>query len=71
MHAFDAAVFSLLIFASLRASSVERAIVAAMQLTNEPNYSWSCTVTDDAGTYAIEGRTDTTGGSPRRASRTS
>ncbi len=57
-----AAVFPLLLMvASLRASSVETAIVAAMQLTNEPNYSWSCTVTDDAGTYGIEGKTEKEG----------
>lgn len=37
--------------------SLETAIVAAMKLSEVPNYSWNCTVTDDAQTYQIEGKT--------------
>ena len=29
----------------------EAAIVAAMKLSEQPNYSWTTTVTDDARTY--------------------
>lgn len=39
------------------AVTVEQAILAAMQLSEAPNYSWICTVTDDARTYEIEGKT--------------
>ena len=35
----------------------ETAIVAAMRLSESPNYSWTCTITDDARTYDIDGKT--------------
>jgi len=35
----------------------ETAIVAAMKLSEQPNYSWVATVTDDARTYDIVGQT--------------
>lgn len=39
------------------AGPVEDAILAAMRLSEQPNYSWVTTVTDDARTYEIFGRT--------------
>ena len=39
------------------AGPVETAIVAAVQLSEAPNYAWSTTVVDDARTYEIEGQT--------------
>lgn len=41
----------------LAAGPVESAIVAIMRLGEKPSYSWVTTVTDDARTYDIEGRT--------------
>jgi hypothetical protein len=41
----------------LRAAPEDRVIVAAMHLSDQPNYSWTSTVVDDARTYEIEGRT--------------
>jgi hypothetical protein len=38
----------------------ETAIVAMMSLSETPNYSWISTVTDDARTYDIEGKTNGT-----------
>ena len=38
--------------------TLETAIVAAMKLSEVPNYSWDCAVTDDAQTYRIEGKTE-------------
>jgi hypothetical protein len=38
------------------AKSVEEAIIAAMSLSHESNYSWHCSVVDDARSYAIEGK---------------
>lgn len=35
----------------------ETAIIAAMGLAEAPNYSWTCTVMDDAQIYDIEGKT--------------
>lgn len=43
--------------ASLRAGPLESAIMAAMRLSDQPNYSWVATVTDDARTYDVTGRT--------------
>lgn len=43
--------------ASLRAGPTEEAIIAAMRLSEQANYSWTSTVADDARTYDIEGRT--------------
>jgi hypothetical protein len=39
------------------AGPVENAIVAMMRLAEQPSYSWVATVTDDARTYDIVGRT--------------
>lgn len=52
-----------LVLASLGASSVvagpqEQAILAAMKLTDAPNYSWTATVADDAMLYTLEGKTE-------------
>lgn len=41
--------------------AMDRAIIAAMKLSEQPNYSWSCTVSDDAQTYDIEGKTQVGG----------
>jgi hypothetical protein len=38
--------------------SLETAIIAAMKLSEVPNYSWNCAVTDDAQSYQIEGKTE-------------
>ena len=47
--------------AVLRAGPAEAAIVAAMRLSEQPNYSWIATVSDDARTYDIDGKTDRRG----------
>ncbi|MDO8540541.1 MAG: hypothetical protein Q7S40_08920 [Opitutaceae bacterium] len=47
--------------ATCPAGPTEKAIVAAMKLSEKPNYSWTSTVMDDARTYAIEGKTDQRG----------
>jgi hypothetical protein len=39
------------------AGPADSAIVAAMRLAEQPNYSWTSTVADDARTYDIEGKT--------------
>lgn len=39
-----------------RAGPVEDAIAAAMALSDQPNYSWTVTVADDAQSYLIEGK---------------
>ena len=44
-----------------RSGPAERAIVAAMKLSEQPNYSWSATFSDDARTYDVEGKTDRAG----------
>lgn len=49
------------ITAGLSANTIETAIVAAMKLSEVPNYSWICTVIDDAQTYDIEGKTQRNG----------
>lgn len=43
------------------AGSADKAILAAMKLSEQPNYSWTSTVTDDARTYDIEGKTSRRG----------
>jgi hypothetical protein len=48
----------------LRAAPEDRMIVAAMHLSDQPNYSWSSTIVDDARTYELQGRT-TKGGYTR------
>ncbi|MEI6467100.1 MAG: hypothetical protein WCQ89_20405 [Verrucomicrobiota bacterium] len=45
----------------LHAGPTDDAIIAAMKLTERPNYSWVTTVTDDARTYTITGRTTPAG----------
>jgi hypothetical protein len=40
-----------------RAGPTESAIMAAMRLSDQPNYSWVATVSDDARTYDIVGKT--------------
>jgi hypothetical protein len=52
-----AATLALVAATSMRAHTIETAIVAAMRLSEAPNYSWTCTVTDDAQTYDIDGKT--------------
>lgn len=41
----------------LHAGPTETAIIAAMRLSEQANYSWTATVADDARTYDIDGRT--------------
>jgi hypothetical protein len=43
------------------AGPTENAILAAMKLSELPNYSWISEVSDDARDYAIEGKTDQSG----------
>lgn len=38
-------------------TGADRVVVAAMRLSEQPNYRWSSVVLDDARTYAIEGAT--------------
>jgi hypothetical protein len=52
-----AATLALVVAMSMRAHTIDTAIVAAMRLSEAPNYSWTCTVTDDARTYDIDGKT--------------
>jgi len=40
-----------------RAGPTENAIMAAMRLSEQPNYSWVATISDDARTYDIVGKT--------------
>lgn len=42
---------------AVRGGPVEQTIMAAMRLAEEPNYSWTTSVTDDARSYDLEGRT--------------
>lgn len=49
--------FSSLVPGVLTANTVETAIVAAMKLSDAQNYSWVCSIMDDAQTYEIEGKT--------------
>jgi hypothetical protein len=41
---------------SAHAGSVEKVIVAAMELSDTASYTWQCSVVDDAQSYEIEGR---------------
>ncbi len=43
--------------AAVHAGPVEEAIVSIMRLSEEPNYTWVATVSDDARTYDIDGKT--------------
>ena len=44
-----------------RGGPAESAILAAMRLSDQPNYSWVATVLDDARTYDIHGKTSREG----------
>lgn len=46
---------------ALSAGPVEDAIVGIMRLSDQPNYTWVTTVSDDARTYDIDGKTARTG----------
>lgn len=56
--------FALGLVALLRAAPEDRMIVAAMQLSDQPNYAWTSTVVDDARSYEVQGWT-TKGGYTR------
>jgi hypothetical protein len=47
--------------ATLFGSSTDRAIIAAMALSEQPNYSWFSMIDDPASSYEIEGRTTSAG----------
>jgi hypothetical protein len=40
-----------------RGGPAERAVLAAMKLSEQPNYSWTSLIVDDARTYRVEGKT--------------
>ena len=61
MKPFFAAVVAALLISVGQAGPAERAVLAAMKLSEQPNYSWTTTVADDARTYEIEGKTDRAG----------
>lgn len=42
----------------LQAGPAESSIIAAMRLSEEPNYTWASTIEDDARTYEIVGKTE-------------
>lgn len=44
-----------------QAGPTDKAILAAMKLSEQPNYAWSCVVNDDARSYDIEGKVDRCG----------
>jgi hypothetical protein len=46
------------ILAVAHAGPAERVVVAAMHLSDQPNYSWISTVVDDARTYDVVGQTE-------------
>jgi hypothetical protein len=54
-------VCSYLCAASAPASTTEAAIVAAMNVGQEHDYSWTSSVEDDAGAYQIAGKTERNG----------
>lgn len=47
--------------AAARAGPTEMAILATMRLSDQPNYSWVATISDDARTYDIVGQTSKAG----------
>jgi hypothetical protein len=51
------ALFVVLVTSVGRAGPAERTVLAAMKLSDLPNYSWTSTIADDARTYQIEGKT--------------
>jgi hypothetical protein len=56
-----ATTITLLSNATCHAGPTENAILAAMALSDKPNYSWTSTVMDDAQVYTIEGKTQQQG----------
>lgn len=44
-----------------RAGNTERAVLAAMKLAEQPNYSWTSAIHDDARSYELEGKFDRRG----------
>lgn len=52
-----AGVLLLLTAPTILAGPVENAMVAITRLGEAPNYSWTATITDDARTYEIDGKT--------------
>jgi hypothetical protein len=48
---------ALLLPAVVFSSPVDAALVAAVRLADQPNYSWTTAVDDDAGSYEIQGKT--------------
>jgi hypothetical protein len=58
MKMLPAAIVAIFAATDAGAHTRETAIVAVMKLSEEPNYSWTCTITDDARTYDIEGKTE-------------
>lgn len=56
-----AALVAVSFVAAGRGGPTERAVLAAMKLSEQPNYSWLCTVVDDARSYEIEGKTQLNG----------
>ena len=61
MKPFLAVTFAALLVNISHAGPTERAILAAMKLSEQPNYSWTTSVADDARTYELEGKTDRSG----------
>jgi hypothetical protein len=57
MKPLFAALVVVLAVGDARSGPTERTVLAAMKLSEQPNYSWVSTVVDDARTYEIEGRT--------------
>ena len=56
MKAFFTLAFFILLTVAVRGGPVETTIIAAMKLSDVPNYGWTTTVMDDARTYDIEGK---------------
>jgi hypothetical protein len=61
MKSFNIAVFALLPGAVAFGTPADRAILAAMRLGEQQNYSWTTSVTDDARTYEVSGKTSKAG----------
>ncbi|MSU24079.1 MAG: hypothetical protein EXS32_09700 [Opitutus sp.] len=60
-HFVLACLVLVLAFPAVRGSPTDAAIVAAMKLTEAPNYSWVTSVDDDARSYDITGQTNLAG----------
>ncbi len=61
---FSVCLLACLVAGPLHAGPTEAAILAAMRLSEQSNYSWVATISDDARTYDIDGKT-TRGGFTR------